>query len=244
MGDDMVKLDKIKKVELEILKYIKDFCEEREISYWLHAGTLLGAVRHKGFIPWDDDIDIGMTREDYNKFIKEFKSNADKKYFIEEARKKSKHKFIKIVSKNKKVEYEDKEYSIFVDIFPYDYYTKNQINFLNKFLALHKNRQRGIKNILKDAYIEIKRTIEYKILSKLVFKDKQTKKYIAYGMDVGFKLDLIKKDTIFPLTKLEYEGEYFSAPSDYDKYLTIGFGEYMKYPPVEERNPKHFWFAK
>ena len=67
-----IDIDELKKLQLEILKYVAAFCENHHINYWLTAGTLLGAVRHQGYIPWDDDIDIGMKREDYTIFTQQF----------------------------------------------------------------------------------------------------------------------------------------------------------------------------
>ena len=72
--------DELKQLELDILDYVAKFCDEHEITYWLDFGTLIGAIRHKGYIPWDDDIDISMMRADYNKFIKLFTSAQTGKY--------------------------------------------------------------------------------------------------------------------------------------------------------------------
>ena len=67
-----IELDELRQLELDILDYVAKFCDEHGITYWLDFGTLIGAVRHKGYIPWDDDIDISMRRNDYEKFVKLF----------------------------------------------------------------------------------------------------------------------------------------------------------------------------
>ena len=123
------KLRKVQLTELEILEKIDEICKKNNINYFLIGGTLLGDVRHKGFIPWDDDIDIGMLREDYEKFINVCLKNgalgkdyylhcneSDDDYFIP---------FIKVKKNNttfaeKNIENINTHKGIFLDIFPYD----------------------------------------------------------------------------------------------------------------------------
>ena len=73
-----VELEELRKIQISILDVVADFCEKHKINYWIDSGTLLGAIRHKGYIPWDDDIDIGMLREDYDKFKKLFNQYNDR----------------------------------------------------------------------------------------------------------------------------------------------------------------------
>ena len=72
-----ITLEELKRIQLSILDRVAEFCEKNAINYWLDCGTLLGAVRHKGYIPWDDDIDIGMLRPDYDRFLKTFNEKND-----------------------------------------------------------------------------------------------------------------------------------------------------------------------
>ena len=138
------KLRKVQLTELKILEKIDEICKKNNINYFLIGGTLLGAVRHKGFIPWDDDIDVGMLREDYEKFINVCLKNgalgkdyylhcneSDNDYFIP---------FIKVKKNNttfaeKNIENINTHKGIFLDIFPYDNVPKPH-SFCEKLQAI------------------------------------------------------------------------------------------------------------
>lgn len=118
-------LDEVKKIQLEILAYIDSFCKKNNISYFINYGTLLGAVRHKGFIPWDDDIDISMDREHYNMFIEKFNQDSSKyKILSLDTDKTYFNNFIKVVDTTTKIvdnrNYKTFSCGVFVDIFPMD----------------------------------------------------------------------------------------------------------------------------
>jgi lipopolysaccharide cholinephosphotransferase len=130
---DATTLRKVQLVQLSIAKEIKRICDENNIEYFLDSGTLLGAVRHKGFIPWDDDMDIGMTRENYDKFIEVAKTKLSGEYFLQtwETDKNYPMPFAKI-RKNNTLFVEDNfenakiHQGIYVDIFPYDYFPSSK----------------------------------------------------------------------------------------------------------------------
>lgn len=115
-----------KKIALDILIEIAKFCDENKISYYLAYGTLVGAVRHKGFIPWDDDIDIQMPRNDYEKFVRRFNAGHKHLQVVSPTDNAAKHTFAKVIdTRTVKVEnginYKDNEYlGIDVDVFPLD----------------------------------------------------------------------------------------------------------------------------
>ena len=124
---DDVTLRKVQLVQLEIAKEIKAICERNNIEFFLESGTLLGAVRHGGFIPWDDDLDLGMTRSNYNKFIECASKELDNKYFLQTVDTDENYPlaFCKIRKNNtiymeKAHEHTSFHNGIFVDVFPYD----------------------------------------------------------------------------------------------------------------------------
>lgn len=120
-------LKKLQSTELSILKIIADFCRENSITWWLDGGTCLGAMRHQGFIPWDDDIDIGMMREDYDKFCSLAESGLPSGYSIHTSRNSSGYAamFAKVYKDGTRFENQEgrdasSSMGIFVDVFPYD----------------------------------------------------------------------------------------------------------------------------
>lgn len=134
---------KTQKIALEMLKVIANICEENNIDYFLAWGTLIGAVRHKGFIPWDDDVDILMPREDYNKFLKIFLNvtnnydiysvNNTDRYYISLSR------IIDnttIIIGEKKSNEDQKDCGIFIDIYPLDFVGNNEIE-IKKYFKKH-----------------------------------------------------------------------------------------------------------
>ncbi|GLC29726.1 LicD family protein [Clostridium omnivorum] len=144
----------------KILSEIHSISEKNNIHYWLDSGTLLGAVRHKGFIPWDDDIDICMTREDYNKFIEVAKEQLSKDMLLQTFEdEKLESLWLKVRLKNTLLlERYDAEFhqGIFVDIFPVDQYPSN-VKWRNFFklyfkilVRIYKNKNLKIKNVNKE----------------------------------------------------------------------------------------------
>lgn len=135
----------IQKYELEILKHIKKICNENNIVYFLSDGTLLGAVRHKGFIPWDDDIDIAIPRPDYERFLNAAEEHFNDPYEVLIPNKTPKYifPFVKIVDKRIKVRTNSREkeqkWNVWIDIFPLDVMPRNRIHFfIRKYHLLYR----------------------------------------------------------------------------------------------------------
>lgn len=251
-------LKEIQNTELQILLYVDAFCREHNIQYSLYAGTMLGAIRHKGFIPWDDDVDICMTRENYEKFLSEFKGND--RYVMENNRINPKFKrlFFTKIFDTYTVATEDgfkplPNGGLWVDIFPMDYVPDDS-----------KKRKKIIKKLYIDSklppYRDMTKPTGKALLARALFFWKGTKKmtsefenYVAtatkgkYCKDLTSQtLESIKKDTkLYPTdcfnhyVDVLFEGHLLPCLADYKDVLTIEFGDYMTLPPVEKRQTHH-----
>ena len=221
-------------VMLRMLKILHFLCEKHHIRYFLLYGSLLGAVRHKGFIPWDDDMDIGMTRDDYEKFISKavpelpndifFQNSITDKYYpasyMVEAR--LRDKYSKYTDNYK---YHD---GLQVDIFVFDkaYLPFQPLIVLeNALLRLFRSDRIRPKILKKIASLS----------DRLVYSNSFYYKYYHLFLH----LRIMREDDIFPLKKLQFEDTEIYVPNKYDKCLKEIFGDYMKLPPENERKGHH-----
>lgn len=258
-------LTKLQNVELQIFKEFIRICNDNKLNYFVAFGTAIGAVRHNGFIPWDDDIDVGMLREDYEKFIDIVNSKQDYQYEIltpfTDKRyactvthfQKKKTKFVPENSKYLKC-----NLGITIDIFVFDNIAddekvrKKQVRkawFLGRLLFLRGTAYpeipyKGIKKMMAQiiCYIAhyfliimgITSTKIYSELRKVSTRYVDTK-YIACLEDPDPYGSMIKREDLFPLVKIKFEGIDVFLPNKYDELLTNQYGEYMELPPIEKR---------
>jgi len=248
-------------VLLRMFKIIDYICRKYDIKYWMCSGTLLGAVRHKGFIPWDDDLDICMLREDYEKFIeiavREFPADMilqtrdiDPNYTYLPLPCKVRDKKSIILSPG----FEDSksEKGLFIDIFPADRYHTDKYNFTfeqiiktyNKFIckcleAVNYKKVSFEKKILALFHpifkFLLKRYLPFAY--KLIDRNRSLGNncYIGHGFDTLWKR-FFKYNDMMPLIELEFEGHFFFAPHSPDVYLTTLYGKnYMTPPPEAKR---------
>ncbi|WP_368263714.1 phosphorylcholine transferase LicD [Clostridium paraputrificum] len=246
---------KLQLVQLEILKDIDKICKENNIQYYIFYGTLLGAIRHEGFIPWDDDIDIGMLHNDFVKFNKLCEEKLPEKYFLQNE--KTDKNFPRMWSKirinntcNMEREYRRLKvhYGIDMDVFDIIYLSDNLVfrkiqkacAYIYRLLMFEKAH-----NAIDDEFKRSRDTKIYKILpgflkSWLLKLSKKITYCTAikksnYVMDVSEIL--IMDSDIFEKTKmLKFEGEEFFAPYKSEKFLEEYYGDYMTLPPENERN--------
>ncbi|MFD3450486.1 phosphorylcholine transferase LicD [Microbacteriaceae bacterium 4G12] len=233
-------LKEAQKVMLDMMICIQDFCEKHHIAYWLTDGTLLGSIRHKGFIPWDDDADIAMLRKDYNKFKKLAKKHFFGKYKIETKKEniQGKHNWMKLIYLDD-FEWQDwngvTRKGLSIDIFPFDYVTqKNKKtmleNIVHRFARIECPMQiKGCKDILQSIIYQSNLQNIYGLINK-------QGNVVTYGIETTFfGWAYFDVDGIFPLKQGTFEGHSFPIPGNYHKYLTDLYGDYMQPPDESEK---------
>lgn len=257
-----VKIRNLQLVILDIFKEIIKVCNDYDIEYFIIGGTTLGAIRHKGFIPWDDDLDIGMTRENYNKFLKiakdklpetlflqTFDSDPNTPFYFAKVRKNG-TSFIENYCKRL-----DIHHGIYVDIFPYDNVPDDkklrnkQLKkvkfwsnlFIAKSLKGSSVPQNSVKGKMK---IFTRLTFHYllKPVSKVYLYKKldeasQEYNHIKSEMQsfVKYPYLMIPSADLNNLEKIEFEEIQVSCPGNPREYMKHQFGDFMKLPPEEKR---------
>lgn len=256
-------LREVQAIELEILLKFAEVCRNNGLRFFLDSGTALGAVRHKGFIPWDDDIDVGMPRPDYEKFLSIGSKELGDEYFLQTREtdpnvgflfakiRKNNTSFVEWKCRNIKM-----HQGIYIDIFPYDrlpdenakdFFQKcNHSNklFYYKQISSVTQKGKGVKGALKQfsrsaVHVAAKMYPEKKLDEEI---NEELRKFDDLGFDDGESTCLMfsmwvpmKNSILFPTSEATFEGHTLPVPSDSDKYMTILYGDYMKSPPEEER---------
>ena len=262
-----IKEEEMKKVQLDILIEVDRFCKENNIRYAIAYGTLIGAIRHHGFIPWDDDIDLLMLRKDYNRFIQTFNQNNDGPFRVlhQSLDAKFPYEFAKVedcryrLIENLATTY---EMGIAIDIFVLDDIgddPKNVQRVINKnryykhalcVKGMNEKDRPLIERIgikcLKSLYLNLSVEDCVYNLNKnaLAYTTSEDSEYVA-----NLAQRWNKPSHYFPkawfedMVEVEFEGLKFPAPRRYHDILTIKYGDYMQLPPVKEQVAKHDFIA-
>lgn len=240
--------EEVKRKEVEILNHIVAVCEKHGLRYYLSYGTLLGAIRHKGFIPWDDDIDISMPRADYEQLLKVMLANPDKRFVALTPKSKGyPYHYAKVVDLSTKLVEENLDdfagNGLWVDIFPLDGVDTTEPTRQKK-LAKYFNSCRASASFKhcpannKPWKWRICKMIGTRNFSRLVtwascrlpFDSAQYVAHMPTAMQYLFPRRLFDK-----VIKVEFEGAFYDAPADYDEYLKILYADYMQIPPKSQR---------
>lgn len=241
---------------LEILIDVDRFCRKNNINYSLAGGTLLGAVRHGGFIPWDDDIDIIMPRPDYNRFISSFEE-SEGRYKIQcyEKDKNSFIPFAKVFDTRTKI-FEhgmDTGLGINIDIFQIDGFDLHsniyrirfilgvlKIFMLVKKYGRHPERKHPVFRLLGVLLRPFPMWIFGAVFQQIIIRhDFNTSRFVCFYSGYNAEKEVFPRRIFDHYIDISFEGRLFMAVRDYDICLANNYGDYMKLPPVEQRIPKH-----
>ena len=259
------KLEAIQQLMILVLLEIDRICKKHDIKYFLGGGTLLGAIRHKGFIPWDDDADLMMMREEYEKFVAVAPKELPDYLVLQTAKTDpNNHFFTKIrvkdtVCKTKFTkQFPELENGFFVDIFPHDYTANSklgqklhrQFTTLGRSLVFNKwgnsyVQGDGSHKVFRFLATCIKTVLPMSVLEWFqfyvieFFAHKKNRHYLYDGMGQNLNKGAFPKEWLDEVIYTEFAGHDFPVPKEYDNYLTLLYGDYMQLIPVSERKNSH-----
>lgn len=257
-------IKEMQEIALGLLLYLDEICREHGLKYFVSDGTLLGTIRHQGFIPWDDDVDVWLPREDYEKLEKIVNSDAGHPYRV------LNHKNMKgyylaygklVHTGTSLVEHfaAAVDTGVFIDLFPYDGLPEKGTavydRHMDKLVFLDTQRVSAFRNYhdyLKGGKGGIRKMCKWAIRrcygGKRILDtiEKECKKYPIEGspyvacMCGGYrKTDVVPREAVASVIRLPFEGHMVNVPVGYETYLRTMYGDYMKLPPENERVPKH-----
>lgn len=241
-------VQELRSIQLAALDKIAAFCDANGINYSLSSGTLIGAVRHKGYIPWDDDIDLYMLRSDYERFLDTFK-DEDGVYSVVSERMGTSYyyPFAKVVD-TRTVVHEDEvegfDIGVWVDIFPIDYVAEDKKkrnvqfrlnNIFNKMWRCKIDRNNPLRthsSYLFYKYFPLSATMVQRLRNRLVFNQPQSAlvSNLSCMNHRYFPARYMQEFIMLP-----FEDKQYKAMAAYDEYLTTTYGDYMTLPPEDQR---------
>lgn len=256
---DAINSQRLKQIELDILDKVDEICHILNIEYFLMGGTLLGAVRHHGFIPWDDDIDIIMKREDYDIFIRKAQSLLPDYYFLQnnDTDKDYLNYFSKIRDSRttfweSSCKSHDINHGVFIDVFPLDYYPVSNAFLFKRIKTFADMRISGWYNVEQPKTGIGKSMV--KLLGKIIlptkrsaikfrnihYKSVKSSTLVANLSGAWGAKEIFPKEYFDETIKIPFEGKKYSIPAKFDLILRQMYGDYMQLPPENKRISHHY----
>lgn len=258
---------KLQLMQLELAKEVRRICEKNGIDYFLEAGSCLGAVRHNGFIPWDDDLDMGMVRSEYERFVKACETDLGEDFFLQTNDTDENFGYVFAKLRLKGTRFTEKIAAdsgsvngIYIDIFPYDKVpddeklrqkTGYKVRYYSLLLRIRCKYKPWIYNGTTKEWIKY---APFRVLAMFYsrkglvdrinaimkkYNDTDAKRMTLCD-NLSYNKTVYQCDTVLKVAKHEFEGELFNIPSDYATYLTATYGpDYMTPPPENQRDSTH-----
>ncbi|MGN0048190.1 MAG: phosphorylcholine transferase LicD [Bacteroides sp.] len=252
-------LEELKSIQLDVMQCVHDFCVENNIRYFLCGGTLIGAIRHDGYIPWDDDIDIYMPRPDYDKFMELFnQSNSVYRFVDFNVEEDYNLPFGKVYDTRTIMDeymYKTESFGVYIDVFPIDGISsitgirKNM--FLRKMLNTKKAKLGKTRSFFRNFIMNLGKLVLLPFSARCIVKqiDKNSRK-VRYGLTnkvavfYGYGTREINDYSNYSKAiKHKFEDREFYIPIGYDNYLHSVYGDYMQLPPENKRVSHHSYTA-
>lgn len=257
----MSKRDDIRNVQLNLLIELDNICKKNNIKYYLAFGTCLGALRHKGFIPWDDDIDVMMMIDEFDKLVGH-KDDLDKRFFLQSRY--TEKNYASIAARLRDSETtcieeddinDDINHGIYIDIYPFYFAPKTKIGLIENIFLSHiykilvarrppKNHGKLIIFIAKIILFFIPDSKRERVICKIdrILRKPKDGKYILdyFGQDISLASAITyPKEWFGEPRETEFENKNFPVPCQAEKYMSKRYGDYMTLPPENERRQHH-----
>lgn len=263
-----IELDELKNLQCKVLQVAHNYCNENGLKYSLACGTLLGAIRHNGYIPWDDDIDIYMPREDYDRLILDFPKVYQNHYKLVsfERDKQWCRPYANLYDDRTLYEEHkssiEKQIGVNIDIFPVDHVPDDDQEWMTfnrkrrALILLHSAKYVALRaenrSLWKNMFLAMLKVVLFPIPNNVLVKfvDRYIRQYNGLSTHRLFEscCGLLQKhpfseEDFSELIPHVFENYEFNIMQGYDDYLTNGFGDYMTLPPVEKRVSHHYFKA-
>lgn len=255
-------LHEIHNIQLELLKEFAALCEKNQLRYWIDFGTLLGAVRHQGhFIPWDDDLDISMPREDFQKFLSIAPEELPDSIFLQTAATDPFYDIYMVEAKLRDksslfIEFPKARFhqGVYIDIFPYDKTfsdrkkrAKHQRSYKNSIVGFRQNVVselpwwKDMRPMRKKLLTLLYRFIDVDAREKKILDRWKEDESWVWRPTLASKGDdtPVKDADLFPLKKIDFEGIPVNCPNNCEAHLTALYGDWQTPPPKENQRPAH-----